>query len=135
MSFPCPHCADKGTQRISMLYSSSVRRGSGHESNTVLGIAHEPPRKRGYILRVLLAVFLLAPLVEFGSYAIFLGSRFGLAVGALASWLPLVILVMQAHNYNQKVWPEQMRQWQESFICKACGCVFLPHAVNQQLAS
>ncbi len=135
MSFPCPHCADNGTQRISMLYSSSVRRGSGHESNTDLGRAHQPPRKRGYILRVLLAVFVLAPLVEGAGYAIFMGSHFGMTVGALASWLPLIFLVMRARNYNQKVWPGQMRQWKESFICKACGQVFLPNAVNRQLAS
>jgi hypothetical protein len=34
--------------------------------------------------------------------------------------------IRRANKHNRTVWQQEMQQWRSSFLCRACGCVFIP---------
>jgi hypothetical protein len=62
-----------------------------------------------------------------------LGNRLvGYAFCALLilGWGALVVAAIRrirnTNKYNRTVWPQEMQRWRSSFLCRACGFVFIP---------
>jgi hypothetical protein len=48
----------------------------------------------------------------------------------ILGWAALVAAairsIRRANKYNRTVWQREMQQWRSSFLCRACGYVFIP---------
>ena len=43
----------------------------------------------------------------------------------------MLALLTSRLRYNHRKWPEALRHWQACFLCRGCGCIFLPEAVAE----
>jgi hypothetical protein len=131
MSFPCPHCHDSGTQKVSLLYESSIRRGTnGHgggnvsQSDLAARLAPPQPRKRVWPIISVILIWMAGSFVG-GCVGLLFHS--GLAI--LIPWAALiggiVWQVKQAKKHKETFQPELLR-WNSQFICKSCGEIFIP---------
>jgi hypothetical protein len=190
MSYPCPQCSSKYTQRVQLMYSDNTRRSTGFRgerslSQTDLAVRHAPPKRRSTLGRKILVVLLFGivlvgviqlrgnppnlakqspmlaqvqqmptlrspdrkhrakqilaprqqpinpPHVESQSET--QAPKTNRSEGTLLtiSLYSLVIVfliwsIRRTNRYNTTVWEPAIQFWNASFLCKACGHVFLP---------
>ncbi len=132
MSFPCPHCHDLGTQKVSLLYESSTRRGTnghgvGNVSQSDLAARLAPPRPRKRVWPILKVLFIWMA-----------GSFTGVCVGTLlnspglraliplASLIGAIVWQVQAGRRYKATFEPELLKWHSQFICKSCGEIFTP---------
>ena len=118
MSYPCPQCGDRGTRSLPMVRKQSVRESPRFDTITALGRECAPPERFHWGWGLLLWIVVSAVIRVLCGNRTILGN-----VGALLAFL---VFVFAGVRYNQKVWAPAMNQWEQSFICRACGRIFRP---------
>jgi hypothetical protein len=151
MGLRCPECGSTDLRKVSVVYresrfevsSGSRRRGlllGTREPEFALGkagtvgilhIHHEktlqPPEKWCY--RKLAGWFAVISFVVLAGYAYLVISSFESASRLLVILYVLLpcclfpFLGLLFWRHNQRVYPRQLREWEQSFVCQRCGGV------------
>lgn len=130
MSFPCPHCNNENTQKLSLMNESSSRcrrdaTGVVRSSHSGLARRYAPPQPRRYLWRVILCF----PIAIVGQFLV-LGILHSHPAAALSRWIfyggSLVWVMANTHRYNRSVTKSADQQSHETFLCSVCGRTFIP---------
>lgn len=138
MTFPCPACRSRNTQRTPVAYEQSVRRGGRYRTVSSFGARIAPPdplegvyQPTVVLLLVSIASWLSMPtwIDEFPSLVAFVEQHgtFGryllaFAIGGFSATPVLLVTVVR----EVKARPQKLRAWESSWVCRSCGEQFWP---------
>jgi len=145
MSYPCPRCHDRNTQKLSLMYESNTRRwrdfhGRDQISQSDLTKKYAPPEPEdtpgSLLLLAILSLILFLTTCRF--FAIHTPVAF-------MEWLPFFVVVLslwlwmfrtyrRIRGDSERIYLEALAQWQSSFLCRACECVFIPQNFKHDAA-
>ena len=130
----CPNCNSENVQSVAMAYgeSGSVvydkhNRQVGTQ-RTATGMMLQPPKPRAMWWRWVITVY-------FGFDTIYAliasvmhpAAIVALVIVAVLTFVSYRYLVKPAKAYNSSTHLSNMQQWQQTWLCKACGNMFAPH--------
>jgi hypothetical protein len=122
-NYICPGCAAANTQRVSLAFLAG--------SNTALGAALSPPKKKTWLLFLLVGLALLILTLRLVR-DISNGSAensppvwwFGAGMAIIGMWAAL--FAIGRYSFNRSRYPLLLRDWQSEFICLRCSKRFIP---------
>lgn len=110
MTYQCPQCDSENIQRISLAFSKgSVKNDSG---SNILSETIKPPNKRSVNI----------------SSAILVISLFAFVISQSSFWVIVALFsfgfILHAVHHNKTIYEEQLREWNQLWICQRCANVF-----------
>lgn len=130
-SFSCPHCGSENIQRCQVIYQqgtvnhSYTTRSGDYESNTSgtestsLAQSVAPPEQKETFWGTMLVTGIIAAIALFDGGHYIVAGIFGLLAGGS------FVTSQEANEYNEKQWPTEFKNWQNSYLCHRCGHCFI----------
>lgn len=136
-SYRCDQCGTTNVVAASVLYQEGTRTYSGpfYSGVTQSYSAHAvaPPKLRGYLRPFILwgpAIAIFSVWTLIGASAVYrhplssalrpttLGVFLVLCLGAIGG---MIASIRKIARYNREVYPQLLRNWEHTFICRRCG--------------